>query len=171
MNNLKPYNREAAVAYALKYAEIPNVDHWKYYEGYGGDCTNFTSQCLYAGGIPFDNYGNSSLEKWFWYSDAKRTASWTSSHAFRQYVRLNKSGPGLRAHIGEREELKLGDLVQLEENGRTYHTVIVTGYISSPGDPKTIVDYQICQHSANFLNIPLSTKTAKLVYIIIDGYM
>ncbi len=171
MEKLKPYNRAAAVAYAIRYAEIPNVDQWKYYEGFGGDCTNFTSQCLYAGGIPFDHVGKSSLEKWYWYSDANRTASWTSSQAFRQYVLLNKTGPGLRAHIGQREELQLGDLVQLEEHGRSYHTMIVTGYITDPNNPKVIVDYLICQHSANFLNIPLSTKTAKLVYIIIDGYV
>ncbi len=39
-----------AVAYAREYGEEENPDY-PYYAGDGGDCTNFISQCIKAGGI------------------------------------------------------------------------------------------------------------------------
>ena len=42
------YNRRAAVAYAHRWAFRRNPVFYDY-EGLGGDCTNFASQCLYAG--------------------------------------------------------------------------------------------------------------------------
>ena len=59
----KKYDREAASLYARKYAKNPNKDYPFYGKpDYKGDCTNFTSQCLYAGGIVTDNVG-----KYQWY--------------------------------------------------------------------------------------------------------
>ncbi|WP_275890910.1 amidase domain-containing protein [Romboutsia hominis] len=58
---LKEYDREKAVAYARKWA----LDHnptYANYELYGGDCTNYISQCLRAGNIPFDNIGEHVLK-------------------------------------------------------------------------------------------------------------
>ena len=43
-----PYDRRAAVAYAHQWAYGRNPDFYDY-EEIGGDCTNFASQCLYAG--------------------------------------------------------------------------------------------------------------------------
>ena len=45
---LKEYNRKAAVAYAHKWAFGRNPAFYDY-ELIGGDCTNFASQCIYAG--------------------------------------------------------------------------------------------------------------------------
>ncbi len=56
MKELKPYNRDAAAAYAKKWALGRNKEY-KDYENWGGDCTNFISQCLKAGDIPFDHSG------------------------------------------------------------------------------------------------------------------
>ena len=48
MIQLLPYNRRAAVAYAHKWAYTRNPAFYDFSE-IGGDCTNFASQCLYAG--------------------------------------------------------------------------------------------------------------------------
>lgn len=45
---LRPYNRQAAVDYAHRWAYLRNPDFYNFDE-LGGDCTNFASQCLYAG--------------------------------------------------------------------------------------------------------------------------
>ena len=68
----KPYNREAAVSYAKRWALDRNTAYTDY-ELWGGDCTNFISQCLKSGQIPMDYSGSNVLEKWYWNSDASRT--------------------------------------------------------------------------------------------------
>ena len=47
------YNREAAVSYARRWALGRNPAYMDY-ELWGGDCTNFISQCLRSGQIPMD---------------------------------------------------------------------------------------------------------------------
>ena len=43
-----PYNRTAAVEYANRWAYFRNPEFYDF-SAIGGDCTNFVSQCLYAG--------------------------------------------------------------------------------------------------------------------------
>lgn len=47
--HLLPYNRSAAVEYAHQWAFGRNPEFYDFSQ-IGGDCTNFASQCLYAGG-------------------------------------------------------------------------------------------------------------------------
>ena len=52
------YNTAAAVDYARTYCQNYNP-RYKNYERQGGDCANFVSQCLIAGGIDLSGcYGN-----------------------------------------------------------------------------------------------------------------
>lgn len=44
----REYQREKAVEYAKKWAYRRNPKYYNY-DGVGGDCTNFVSQCIYAG--------------------------------------------------------------------------------------------------------------------------
>ncbi len=46
----QPYNRLAAVAYAKRWAMARNPAFYDFSE-LGGDCTNFVSQCVYAGSL------------------------------------------------------------------------------------------------------------------------
>ena len=48
MRFLQDYNRREAVAYAHRWAYGRNPAYYDY-EHLGGDCTNFASQCIYAG--------------------------------------------------------------------------------------------------------------------------
>lgn len=156
------YNRENAVAYAKRYVFKDN-DKYKNYNEYGGDCTNFVSQCIHAGGIPFSNEGE---HKWYWYSDYNRTPSWTSAKFFREYI-INCNGSnekcGVNAYITSFQDIELGDLVQYRD---PTHTMIVTGCLYDEldeGDPwKNKYDILISQHSSDdngrLLDYPLSLK-------------
>ncbi len=44
----REYQREKAVEYAKKWAYRRNPEYYNY-DAVGGDCTNFVSQCIYAG--------------------------------------------------------------------------------------------------------------------------
>ncbi len=50
------YNAGSAVSYARKYCRNYNPKYHNYASS-GGDCANFVSQCLVAGGMSFSNCG------------------------------------------------------------------------------------------------------------------
>lgn len=167
------YNRDKAVEYAKKYALAPNTKEWKNYESYGGDCTNFVSQCLFAGGIPFDHQGKYVTQKWYWYSDYYRTPSFTSADALKTYM-LNKEKFGLVATLGDLHAMRIGDLVQLGDLKKTTHSMIIVGVIKDDLGRGLTKDLLIAQHSGiggiRGFNIPLSTKPNQRVYYNILGY-
>ncbi len=170
MKQLQEYNREKAVAYARKWALSHNPAYANY-EEYGGDCTNYISQCVKAGNIPFDNSGEHVLQKWYWYSDNYRTPTWTAAEPFYKYMignnNENTQNFGVYARLASYNELELGDIVQLVYEGRAYHTMIITDIILDNG---YIKDYLICQHTYDLLDYPLSLKEGEKRYIKILGY-
>lgn len=74
INNYNSYNRIAARDYAYKYWSSYNPAYTSY-KGNGGDCANFVSQCLHAGGIPTDAT---------WKADS---VSWIRASAVPSYMR------------------------------------------------------------------------------------
>lgn len=171
MVNFTNYDRKSAAGYAMKWALSRNTAY-KDYEEWGGDCTNFISQCVHAGGIPFDNNGNNILKQWYWYSDMSRTPSWTAAEPFYKYIIGNNSSNthnfGIYAEEVDYYDLEIGDIVQLVyEDNLAYHTMIVSDIIL---DGDFLVDYLICQHTYDLLNYPLSLKVGEKRYIKIFGY-
>ena len=72
MKNLS-YQRTAAVEYARRWAFGRNPAYYDF-SGIGGDCTNFASQCIFAGAGVMNftpTFG------WFYRSVNDRTPSWT----------------------------------------------------------------------------------------------
>ncbi|MGL4336404.1 MAG: amidase domain-containing protein [Turicibacter sp.] len=168
---MNEYNRKEAVSYAKKWA-LGRNRQFHDYENYGGDCTNFISQCIFSGGIPFDSVGSDMVKKWYWYSDSVRTPSWTSATSFRRYLLSNNVQDthnfGIYAKSSSFYEVELGDLVQKKVDGVITHTMIITGIIFNENDE--ITDYLLCQHSDDYLDIPLSQKDGELSFIKIMGY-
>ncbi len=116
-----PYDREAAVAYARRWAFDRNPAFYDF-EELGGDCTNFASQCVYAGaGIM--NY--TPVFGWYYRSPSDRTASWTGVEYLYNFLVTNRSfGP--YAYTVSPQEAQPGDLVQLgRETGDFYHTPVI----------------------------------------------
>lgn len=118
----EPYDRVAALAYADQYAMSRNPD-WSDFSSSGGNCQNYVSQCLLAGGIPVDPYGNM-----IWtYGDGNnvRSGSWASVSQFLQYA-SNNTGFGLVTLVNAPYYTgQPGDLIQMGTEGNWHHVVII----------------------------------------------
>ncbi|MBC8535893.1 amidase domain-containing protein [Feifania hominis] len=115
------YNRDAAVAYAQKWAFGRNPRYLDF-EDLGGDCTNYASQCIYAGcGVM--NY--TPVYGWFYDSASRRTASWTGVEFLYKFLVGNRD-VGPYATQTTLDQLEPGDLVQLgDAGGHFYHSPVV----------------------------------------------
>ncbi len=161
-----PYNRERAVEYARKWALSRNplfVD----FTGQGGNCTNFVSQCLFAGcGVM--NY--TPTFGWYYISANDRAPAWTGVDELYDFLTGSMdfvaenggSGPYGRNAM-ESGTIETGDVIQLRNSaGNYYHTLMISGFTDD--------DVLVCAHSDDALDRPLSTYNyASLRVIHIDG--
>ena len=170
------YNRSAARSYALKYAKSPNPAYADF-SNYGGDCTNFASQVLYAGSMTMIKSATSGIESnidyWFYNTSTNRSTSWTGTEEFRRHWG-NSNGYGRKRAYQIKilpvwyavenfktqvyDFLKEGDIVQhvnaySSTYGRdaSYHSQIVHDRTSANG----IYDILLAQHTSNDYNISL----------------
>lgn len=120
----KPYNRENAVAYARKFAFSQN-SRFGNFAGIGGNCTNFVSQCIYAGGCEM-NY--KPTFGWYYISLDERSPSWTGVEYFFNFITQN-ADVGPFGRVATRDEIEIGDVIQLGRNEEGYyHTLIAVGF-------------------------------------------
>ena len=163
---LVTYNREQAVAYAMAFAKKRNVAY-KDYHAYGGDCTNFISQCLVAGHMSFDHEGEDLSEQWYWYSDSYRTPSFTSAAQLKYYLLATHGAHGIQVRVVSVSELAIGDIIFKSVNHKLTHTMIVTKLLyDSSGH---LQDVLIAQHSEDLLDFPLSKKQGEMMCVHITG--
>jgi hypothetical protein len=120
----KPYIRENAVEYARKFAFSQNPN-FASFAGIGGNCTNFVSQCIYAGSCEM-NY--TPTFGWYFISLNERSPSWTGVEYFYNFI-IENTGIGPFGRVCNRDELEIGDVIQLanDEDGY-YHTLLVVGF-------------------------------------------
>ncbi len=121
---IKPYQRDRAVTYAKKYAFGQNPIFGNF-RGIGGNCTNFVSQCIYAGACVM-NY--KPTFGWYYISLDDRSPSWTGVEFFYNFMTSN-SDIGPYGRDSARDEMEIGDVIQLAKNdGGYYHTLLVVGF-------------------------------------------
>lgn len=86
------YNPYSAIEYADQYATYYN-NNYKDYTDYGGDCTNYVSQCLYSGGVSMNNTGSQSSGWWYNKSpNPVASYSWTAApNNFNYFSALHSS--------------------------------------------------------------------------------
>lgn len=152
------YDRGKAVTYARRWAFGRNPAYYNF-NALGGDCTNFASQCLYAGcGIM--NF--TPTLGWYYLSANERTASWTGVEFFYNFLVTN-AGTGPFAEETDIAALEIGDFVQLgRETGDFYHTAMVSGFRS--GNPL------LAAHTFDALNRPLNSYSfEKIRCLHIEG--
>lgn len=143
------YDRAAAVEYAHRWAYGRNPKYMNF-SGIGGDCTNFVSQCLHAGGAPM-NY--TPTFGWYYRSPGDRAPAWTGVQYLYNFLIVNQSA-GPRARRVEAEELEPGDVVQLAFTPGIYaHSLLVVEMGTRPA-PEEIL---IATHSDDSDNRPLSS--------------
>ncbi len=138
------YNREAAVAYAWQWALARNPRYYNF-DGIGGDCTNFASQCLYAGA---DVMNYTPTMGWYYRSASDRTPSWTGVDYLYQFLVNNRSVGPYAVEVSE-SETQIGDLVQLgNRDGAFYHTLVIVSKTPS---------IFVAAHTFDALDRPLSS--------------
>ena len=116
-----PYDREAALAYADRWALDRNPAYLDF-SNLGGDCTKFISQCLFAG-IGVMNYTPDT--GWYYLNGNRKAPAWTAARYLHKFLLYNQDvGP----YAQERgpEEMAPGDLVQLmNQSGVFYHSLLI----------------------------------------------
>lgn len=115
------YDRQKVYNYAKKWAYSRNPKYYNY-DPVGGDCTNFVSQCIYAGCNQM-NYNKSN--GWYYINGNNKSPSWTGVQFLYNFLINNKTvGPsGTNSAI---DKLDIGDIIQLSFNGYSYtHSLIV----------------------------------------------
>lgn len=117
------YDRQAVLLYAKKWAYGRNPAFYNF-DRIGGDCTNFASQCVFAGAKVM-NY--TPTVGWFYRSTNNRTPSWTGVEYLYNFL-VNNSGDGPFAEEVSPDKLEVGDIVQLgNATGDFYHSPVVVG--------------------------------------------
>lgn len=114
------YNRELVKKYAKKWAYLRNPAYYDY-EKIGGDCTNFVSQCIFAGAGVM-NYNQNG---WYYKNANQKSPSWTGVEFLGKFLLSNKS-VGPFGKLVEIEELEIGDIIQLSFNGDNFgHSLMI----------------------------------------------
>lgn len=136
------YSPKKAVEYAMKYA-LNHNPAYPSYKGVGGDCANFISQALHAGGMPMIGSNAASLKSWFCRSrnkwDVKLISStWRGASAFSQYWMANANGfkdfsstsfENINSFRKVYDYAVRGDAISLLSSSKiAYHTLIVVDY-------------------------------------------
>lgn len=152
-----PYNRDAAVAYARRWALERNPAYYDF-EKIGGDCTNFASQCIYAGA---QTMNFTPILGWYYRSSYDRSASWSGVKYLYNFL-VNNQGIGPYARVVPQREAEPGDIVQLgTEGGDFYHSPVITAVT-----PAILV----AAHTYDALDRPLSSYVYETVrFLHIEG--
>nr|WP_269448654.1 amidase domain-containing protein [Metabacillus kandeliae] len=114
------YDRMAAVQYAERYWNTSNPR----YKSFTDNCTNFISQCLFAGNSPM--HGFPGRGKGWWMKSSNWSYSWTVAHSLTTYLANSKKG--IRGHqVSSPDKLSAGDIIcyDFQGDGRFDHTTIV----------------------------------------------
>ncbi len=152
------YDRQAALQYAVRYAGVPAMEgsgkynpDYRVYTFLGGDCANFASQVLQAGGLK-QGYG--------WHYTSEGSAAWVRGEDLIWH--LLSTGRGKRIYTGTFAgavkrtpehpfgvvaTLEPGDIIGYETKGQVCHVAVVLGK-----DPRGYVT--IASHTTDRLYFP-----------------
>ena len=175
--NFIPFDKENAIKYAHRWAFDRNPNFLNF-ENIGGDCTNYVSQILLAGGCKMDM---TPVLGWYYNNSNDKSPSWTGVEQFYNYITKDKNFGIIGKEI-DLDEVEAGDIAQLSFNGRTYqHTPFIVEVMRNPNDANDegnnennklgYEDIKICAHSFDSENRILNTyKWRKIRFIRILGY-
>ena len=154
----RSYEREKAALYAERYAFSQNPVFGDF-RGIGGNCTNFVSQCVYAGCCKMnctETFG------WYYISLEERAPAWTGVEFFYNFMTENM-GVGPFGKEAERDECEVGDVIQLGRDGEGYyHTLLIVGFEDD--------DILVAAQTDNAYMRPLSTYNYDFLrFIKIEG--
>ena len=163
-----PFDREKAIEYARRWALDRNPNYYDF-DDIGGDCTNYISQILLAGGCKMDK---SSVIYGRYYNNANdKSPSWTGVEQLRDYL-VREKDYGIIAHEIDLNEVKAGDIAQISFNGKTFqHTPFIISVKRNSDDTVSYDHIKICAHSFDSENRALDTyQWKKIRFIRIVGF-
>lgn len=149
------YDRNKAVEYAKKYVDNRNIDYIAY-DDVGGNCQNYVSQSIHAGGIPMDTKGD---YQWKHYGDEVneknekkgRSTSWTGTINFYDYA-ANENKSGMCTDVDENIfYAESGDVAHVGYNGFSHAVIVVKEIYDENGNK---IDFLINSNTASLENYP-----------------
>lgn len=121
ISEMPDYNRTKATEYARKWAMRRNPAYYDF-QMLGGDCTNFASQCIFAGAGVMNYTPDTG---WYYISLSRRAPAWTGVEFLHTFLMGNR-GAGPYAVEADEQTILPGDVIQLAGGDRDwYHTLVV----------------------------------------------
>lgn len=160
MYKINRYNRNLSQEYALEFALKKNPKYFDY-TNQGGNCTNYISQCVFAG-APIMNFN-----EWYYISPSNTSVSWANVEPFYNFITTN-TGIGVYGKESSISMCEIGDVIQLKFKNKPNfsHALIVTQIKSLTPD-----GIYVCANTYDSLNRKLSSYTyEKLRILHILGY-
>ena len=148
-----PYDRARAVEYARRWALSRNPLYIDF-TGQGGNCTNFVSQCIFAGcGV----MNTTETFGWYYFSPADRAPAWSGVDELfdfltgaPEFIDANGGVGPYATNAMDSRQILMGDVVQLQNaEGNFYHSLIISGFTDN--------DILVCAQSDDAFDRPLST--------------
>lgn len=162
MLTIMPYDRAKAVEYAHRWAYRRNPAYYNF-QDIGGDCTNYASQCIFAGSGVMNytpTYG------WYYRSAADRAPAWAGVQYLFNFLTGNQGVGPFGQEVGM-ADIAEGDICQLNISKNVFHHTPVIVRIEYPVSLDTIF---VAAHTRDVDCRPLSTYTFKaLRFVHIEG--
>lgn len=158
---IEEYQREKAVKYAKQWAYSRNPKYYNY-DKIGGDCTNYISQCIFAG-ADIMNYQKSI--GWYYINANQKSPSWTGVEFLYKFLTTNKSVGPFGREVS-RKDIEIGDIAQLSFDGKKFeHTLMIVNKI----EKDNINQVYITSHTYDNFNKPITDYVYKKIrWIHID---
>ncbi len=147
---LKSYDRQLAIDYANTWALARNPAFYDY-SNLGGDCTNFISQCIYAGSGVMNytrDYG------WYYINANDKAPAWTATRYLYNFLTRKSLDQGPVGQELDVSSMEPGDIIQLafQDSGYFTHSLFVVG----TGEIPSLDNILINTHSYDRKAYPLS---------------
>lgn len=129
----RKYDRQKVYEYARKWAYDRNPKYYNY-DLIGGDCTNFISQCIFAG---FNQMNYDRNNGWYYIDGNNKSPSWTGVEFLYNFL-ISNTGNGPSGKVTTIDKLEVGDIIQLNLDGDKFsHSLVVVQ--SSHAEEGTLV--------------------------------
>lgn len=156
------YNRQNALEYAKKWAFSRNPKYYNF-DPVGGDCTNFISQCIFAGSNTMNYTKNTG---WYYINGNNKSPSWTGVEFLYKFLVNNKSVGPYGKEVNSKE-IELGDIAQLSFGGQKFeHTLVIVNIENC----FSLAGIKIASHTYDSYNKPISEYSFQEIrFVHIEG--
>lgn len=156
------YNRRKVLDYAKKWAFLRNPKYYNF-DSIGGDCTNFISQCIFAGSNTMNYTKNTG---WYYINGNNKSPSWTGVEFLYKFL-INNKNVGPYGKEVNQKEIELGDIAQLSFSEQKFeHTLLIVNIENR----FSLAGIKIASHTYDSYNKQISEYSfLKVRFLHIEG--